>query len=204
MEEQIKQLVEKVSELYMRYGIRSVTMDDVARHLGISKKTLYGYVKDKKELVELSVEYHLNGHIKAEKELIQQKLSALDELLEGYRFAGEILKKTNPSYQYDLQKYYPHLCENFNRFKRENLFNIIRKNLLKGIEEGVYRKEINVDIIAKMHAFRHFKSDDFNQEDLELFMNKDAFKEIFLYHIHAILNDKGREILKQKKFFDQD
>lgn len=203
MEEQTKQLVEKVSELYMRYGIRSVTMDDVARHLGISKKTLYAHVKDKKELVKLSVQYHLQEHIEAEKELIRQNLNALDELLEVYRFVGEILKKANPSYQYDLQKYYPYLCENFNQFKRENLFNIIRKNLLKGIKEGVYRKEINVDIIAKMHAFRHFKSDDFNQEDLELFINKNAFKEIFLYHIHAILNDKGREILKQKMFFEQ-
>lgn len=198
----MKNLVEKVSELYMRYGIKSVTMDDVARHLGISKKTLYLYVKDKKELVELSVNHHLEKNIEAEKNLRDKKLSAIDELLEVYRFAGEMIKDVNPSYQYDLQKYYPYLCDRFNQFKRENLFEIIKGNLIRGISEGVYRKEINVEIIAKMHAFRHFKSDDINREDVELMMHKETFKEIFLYHMHAIINDKGREILKQKNFFE--
>lgn len=202
MDEHVKNLVEKVSELYMRYGIKSVTMDDVARHLGISKKTLYLYVKDKKELVELSVNHHLEKNIEAEKNLRDKKLSAIDELLEVYRFAGEMIKDVNPSYQYDLQKYYPYLCDRFNQFKRENLFEIIKGNLIRGISEGVYRKEINVDIIAKMHAFRHFKSDDINREDVELMMHKETFKEIFLYHMHAIINDKGREILKQKNFFE--
>lgn len=198
----MKNLVEKVSELYMRYGIKSVTMDDVARHLGISKKTLYLYVKDKKELVELSVNHHLEKNIEAEKNLRDKKLSAIDELLEVYRFAGEMIKDVNPSYQYDLQKYYPYLCDRFNQFKRENLFEIIKGNLIRGISEGVYRKEINVEIIARMHAFRHFKSDDINREDVELMMHKETFKEIFLYHMHAIINDKGREILKQKNFFE--
>lgn len=202
MDEHVKNLVEKVSELYMRYGIKSVTMDDVARHLGISKKTLYLYVKDKKELVELSVNHHLEKNIEAEKNLRDKKLSAIDELLEVYRFAGEMIKDVNPSYQYDLQKYYPYLCDRFNQFKRENLFEIIKGNLIRGISEGVYRKEINVEIIARMHAFRHFKSDDINREDVELMMHKETFKEIFLYHMHAIINDKGREILKQKNFFE--
>lgn len=203
MEEQLKNVIEKVSELYMRYGIRSVTMDDVSRHLGISKKTLYSYVKDKRELVELTVKNHLSKNTEAEKNLENQNLGAIDELLEVYRFAGEMIRDVNPSYQYDLQKYYPHLCDQFNQFKRENLFKIIKNNLNKGIKEGVYRQEMNVELIARMHAFRHFRSADVDQEDIEFLMKKDSFKEIFLYHTHAIINDKGREILKQKKFFDQ-
>jgi len=203
MEEQLQNIIEKVSDLYMKYGIRSVTMDDVSRHLGISKKTLYSYVKKKKELVELTVKHHLNKNYEAEKNLLNQNLSAIDELLEVYRFAGEMIKDVNPSYQYDLQKYYPYLCDQFNQFKRENLFNIIKSNLKKGIEEGVYRKEMNVETIARMHAFRHFRSGDVDQEDIEFLMKRDSFKEIFLYHTHAIINDKGREILKKKKFFDQ-
>jgi len=202
MEEQLQNIIEKVSELYKRYGIRSVTMDDVSRHLGISKKTLYSYVKDKKELVQLSVKNQLDKNIQAEKELKKLNLSAIDELLEVYRFASEMIKDANPSYQYDLHKYYPHLCDQFNQFKSDNLFKIIKSNLEKGKEEGVYRKEMNVDIIAKMHAFRHFRSEDKDREDIELLMKRESFKEIFLYHIHAIINDKGREILRQKKFFD--
>jgi len=202
MEEQLQNIIEKVSELYMKYGIRSVTMDDVSRHLGISKKTLYSYVKDKKELVELTVKNHLEKNFKAEKDLKSQKLSAIDELLEVYRFAGEMIKDVNPSYQYDLQKYYPYLCDQFNHFKRENLFHIIKSNLEKGIKEGVYRQEMNVEIIARMHAFRHFKSGNVDQDDIEFMMKREAFKEIFLYHTHAIINQKGREILKEKKFFE--
>lgn len=203
MEEQLNNIIDRVSDLYMRYGIRSVTMDDVSRHLGISKKTLYSYVKDKRELVELTVNNHLNKNFKAEADLKRQNLNAIDELLEVYRFAGEMIKDANPSYQYDLQKYYPHLCDKFNQFTKENLFHIIKNNLEKGIKEGVYRQEMNVELIARMHAFRHFRSEDLDRENIEFLMKKDSFREIFLYHTHAIVNNKGREILKQKKFFDQ-
>jgi hypothetical protein len=130
-------------------------------------------------------------------------LSAIDELLEVYRLAGEMIKDVNPGYQYDLQKYYPHLCDQFNQFNKENLFNIIKRNLKKGIKEGVYRKEMKVELIARMHAFVNFRTNNIDQDDIEFFMKKDTFKELFLYHTYAILNNKGREILKQKNIFNQ-
>lgn len=203
MDEQLKNIVDKVSVLYQRYGIRSVTMDDVSRHLGISKKTLYTYVKDKEELVELTIQRQIDSHCEFGKELEKKNLSALDEILEVYAMAAEIMKNINPSYQYDLRKYYPHICENFQKYKREKLLITIKNNLKRGKEEGIYRKEINEEIIARMHTSRHFSMTELEPEEIALMSTNDSYKEIFFYHIHAIINDKGRDILKQKELFDQ-
>ena len=201
MEDQLKNIIEKVESLYMRYGIRSVTMDDVARQLGISKKTLYTYVKDKRELVELVVEEQFKKQKESDACLRNKNLSALDEILEVYHMAAKIIKEINPSYQYDLKKYYPHLCDKFMNHKRDNVYISIKSNLIKGKEEGVYRADLDEEIIARMHASRHFSLMDMEQEEVAFFVENNTFKELFIYHIHGILNDKGREILNQKNFF---
>lgn len=203
MEEQLKNIVEKVSALYQRYGIRSVTMDDVSRHLGISKKTLYSCVKDKEELVALTIQLQVEDHKAMEENLKSRNLGALEEIMEIYTKVAEVMKNMNPSYQYDLRKYYPHLCDNFLKYKRENLFHVIKSNLQRGKGEGIYRAEINEEIIAHMHTSRHNSMNDMEPEEIAFLVGNDAFKEIFFYHIHAIINDKGREILKEKKFFEQ-
>ena len=200
MDDTRKNLVEKVGLLYLRYGIKSVTMDDVARHLGISKKTLYSIVKDKNELVSLTVQGQIEEHKQQDKELKALNLSALDEMLIVFKTVSEILQNLNPSYQYDLNKYYPHLCNQFMSFKKEQLYNNIRENLIQGKKEGIYRQELNENIIARMNTDRNIAM--FGESDeLHTWFTKETFKEVFFYHMHAILNENGRNKLKQKNFF---
>ncbi len=201
MEENLKNIIEKVSELYHQYGIKSVTMDDVSRHLGISKKTLYSYVKDKKELVEMTIEAQLSHHELMEKELCEQNLDALEEMHVVYSLARELMKKMNPSYQYDLQKYYPMLCEKLSGFKKNHLHNKIKDNLIKGKKEGIYRADIDEEVLSRMHASQHGAMTNMTSEDIRYFSGKETFEELFKYHIHAILNDNGRKLLKQRNFF---
>lgn len=201
METPLHNIIEKVGAMFIRYGIKSVTMDDIARHLGISKKTIYSYVKDKNELVELVVNDQVTKHLDASAFPEDTKLSALDELLQVYKNAREMLMNTNPSYQYDLNKYYPQLCAKYSSFKKEHLFEKIKNNLIKGKNEGIYRAEINEDIIAHMHASRSFYADESSADDIALLMTPEAFRELFIYHMHAVLNGKGLELLKQKNFF---
>ncbi len=200
MEETLQNILEKVGGLYQRYGIKSVTMDDVARNLGISKKTLYTYVKDKNELVQLIVDGQIENHKQQDDELRALNVSALEEMLVVFKWVSEILNNLNPSYQYDLNKYYPHLSDKFMNFKKEQLFNNIKENLIKGKDEGIYRKEINEEIIARMNTDRNISMFSRNEE-IQNWHTKETFQEIFLYHMHAIINDKGRELLKQKNFF---
>jgi len=198
MDKTLKNIVDEVGRLYLRYGIRSVTMDDVSRHLGMSKKTLYTFVKDKDELVRLTVEAQIKEHQSLYDNLDSDKISALDEVYSVYIKVSKVFQELNPSYQYDLHKYYPQLCNKFMDFKKKQLFNSIKRNLLKGIEEGVYRKEIKVNIIAQMQVSHHVVSD---TDENNLWFNKETFQEVFLYHMHAIINDKGRKELKKKNFF---
>jgi AcrR family transcriptional regulator len=201
MSEEQKKLVEKVSALYLTYGIRSVTMDDVAKHLGISKKTLYAIVKDKDQLVRLVVDSQIEIHEQQDNELKKKNISALEEMLFVFKRVSELLRNMNPSYQYDMNKYYPDLSSEFINFKEKQLYNNIKENLKKGKREGIYRQEINVEIIARMNSERNlymFR----NNENMQSWITHDSFQEIFLYHIHAILNDKGRQLLKQIDLFN--
>jgi AcrR family transcriptional regulator len=198
MDEKLNNIIKEVGSLYLKYGIKSVTMDDVARHLGISKKTLYTYVKDKNELVRLTVEAQIAEHETLYEQMDSANVKALDEVYTVFIKVGQVFQELNPSYQYDLHKYYPQLCKEFMGFKKKQLFNSIKANLLKGIKEGVYRKEINVDIIAHMQVSHHVMDEN---EDENPWFNKETFEEVFLYHMHAILNEKGREELLKKNFF---
>ncbi len=203
MDDSKKILIEKASQLYMRFGIKSVSMDDIAKHLGISKKTLYLLVKDKNELVSLTIDNQLKLHKQIDEELRNKNLSSLEELYEVYKWVSELFKQLNPSFRYDLNKYYPILFENFMIKKKEQIYNNMKANLIKGKKEGVYRKEINEDIIALMHASRHHYIQKDLTSEASLLTNKETFEELFLYHIHAVLNDKGREELKTKKLFSK-
>ena len=201
MDENIKNIITKVAELYHQYGIKSVTMDDVSRHLGMSKKTLYSYVKDKKELVEMTIEAQLQHHKEVEEELCNQNLGALEELHVVYGVARELIRKLNPSYQYDLNKYYPMLCDKLSSYKKNHLYNKIKDNLVKGKNEGIYRAEIDEEVISRMHASQHTAMSNMKSDDIRFFSGKETFEELFKYHIYAILNDNGRELLKQRNFF---
>lgn len=201
METNLKNIVLKVGDLYRQYGIKSVTMDDVSRHLGISKKTLYSYVKDKRELVELTIEAQLQHHKMMEENLSNETAGALDELQLVYEFARKTLRGMNPSYQYDLNKYYPFLCERLMGFKKDYLYNKIKENLIKGKQENIYRAEIDEEIIARMHAAQQMSLSKLNREEAMYFSGQRIFEELFIYHVNAILNDNGRELLKQRNFF---
>src|ERR1035437_2884162 len=109
MNEELKNLLSKVRCLYMKYGIKSVTMDDVARELGISKKTLYQYVNDKNELVQKVVEMELDDKAEGFSKMNCSGLNAIEELFEVHKMIRQMLKDYNPSTEYDLRKYYPEL-----------------------------------------------------------------------------------------------
>ena len=185
-------ILEQVGRLYHRYGIKSVTMDDVAGHLGISKKTIYGFFRDKEDLLTqvLLFEHDRNcGFLTA---LENQKFNAIEELFEVYKMINAMFTNFNPSMEYDIRKYYPDLFLKIREIRRKRMFESVFNNLDKGKKEGLYRSELNSNIIAKLHVFRTenlYDNDMFTQEELTSFI---MFHEIFVYHIHGILNHDGR------------
>jgi AcrR family transcriptional regulator len=192
MEEKVNQILEKVRKLYHRYGIKSVTMDDVASHLGISKKTLYEYFKDKEDLVKQVLLQEQEQINEIFKEIIQKKLNAVEELFEVYKMINGMFQEYNPSMEYDIRKYYPDIFNWVKEIRRKRMYTTAFNNMLKGKREGLYRKDLNASVIARLHVSRTealITNDIFSMEELTSFK---VFQEIFIYNLQGILSHEGR------------
>jgi AcrR family transcriptional regulator len=139
----------KAEELFMQYGIRSVSMDDIANNLGMSKKTLYQYYADKDELVDAVVESHISG---IQSDCVSCRKDARDAVHEIFITMERILveiSNMNPMVLYDLEKFHFKSYQRFREHKDKFLAQVIRNNIEWGIREELYRPEINIDIMTK-------------------------------------------------------
>ena len=136
-------------DLVMKYGIRSVSMDDIATALGISKKTIYLYYADKDELVLAVVSDVIR---KSELDCDRDKKAsenAIHEIFLAMEMVVEMFTTMNPSIIYDMHKYHPRAFAIFQKHKNEYIYNVMRQNLNRGINEGLYRAELNIEIMSK-------------------------------------------------------
>jgi TetR/AcrR family transcriptional regulator, cholesterol catabolism regulator len=139
----------KAEELFMQFGIRSVSMDDIANHLGMSKKTLYQYFADKDELVEAVVDGHIN---EVEGDCINCRRDAQDAIHEIFLTMEHIMeefKNMNPMLVYDLEKFHYKAYQRFKNYKDKFLLQIIRNNIEWGIKDELYRADLNIDVLSK-------------------------------------------------------
>jgi len=190
-------VIEKARELYYKYGIKSITMDDVAREMGISKKTLYQEVKNKTELVEKVIDFEIEKRTGEFKELDKSKLNAIEELFEVNRQINNVLEKHNPSMHYDLRKYYPDIFKRLHDSKQKRMLESLIKNLEKGKKEGLYRKEIDSEIIARLQVARAENVTESSCVPIKDYISRKFFSEIFIYHIRGIANSKGIKFLEE-------
>ena len=197
MNTEINNILEKVTAMYLRYGIKSVTMDDVARDLGISKKTLYLYFSDKNDLVKKVIDKEIERIHRGFNEIIRQNLNAIDEILEFNKMASRVIKTHSSTALYDLKKYYSDLHENIIRIWRENMYDMILKNLRKGKVQGLFRKDLNEEVIAKLHVSRLLVATDNDLFSHEELVSHEVAREMYIYHIHGIANARGLEILEK-------
>ena len=145
-----KQRIKKAAhDLVMQYGIRSVSMDDIAANLGMSKKTIYQCFKDKDELVEAVVDDIIDTNQYACKADIERSENAVHEIFLVMDMMAEMFKSMNPSILFDMQKYHPAAFLKFQKHRNDYIYNVCRQNLERGITEELYRTEINVDILAR-------------------------------------------------------
>jgi len=187
-------LFKKVSDLYNRYGIRSVSMDDVARELGISKKTIYQYVKDKEALVERVIMYELSEKRNFTED--DRSRNAIEDLFYLNSMIIKIIRETNPSKEYDLQKYHPTIYEKISELRRERTISHMKHNFRKGKEEGLYRTDLDEDILAKMYVMRMGKITHDDEISISEFTSEAFINEVFIYHIRGIASKKGIEFLE--------
>lgn len=150
--EQTDRILKGAEDLFLHSGIKSVTMDDIARHLGMSKKTIYQFYKDKNDLVIKLVRKKLEEDVRDIDEIMNGNGNVIEQMLEMMKCSGEILSKVNPVAIHDLQKYHPEGWELFKSFKGQFLVEKLEELLTKGKEQGYIRHEVDVRIIARMRV----------------------------------------------------
>lgn len=198
MNEELNNILEKVRHLYIRYGIKSVTMDDVSHELGISKKTLYQHVVDKNDLVEKVFELEINESAQHFECCFKAPSNAIEQLLDVHKWVVSRMKEYSPVSDYDLRKYYPDLYRKLQKVRRERMYDFVINNLRQGKKEGLYRADLDAEVIAKIHVSRIQ-----NTFDSDLLTNEEktslkVFYEFFVYHIRGIASEKGIALLEEK------
>lgn len=140
---------QKAHDLVMQFGIRSVSMDDIAGALGMSKKTIYQYFADKDELIEAVIKDRIEeSQLCCERDKANAK-DAVHEVFLAMEMMQELFQNMNPAVIYDMEKFHPKAFSHFTKHKHQFLYNVLSDNIERGIKEGLYRSEIDIDIIVK-------------------------------------------------------
>lgn len=189
-------ILNKATEMFLSLGFKSVTMDDIANEMGISKKTIYQHYATKPDLVKSvtlnlfnTISCGIDGICNADKNPIQ-------ELFDVKNFILKHIKDENSSPIYQLQKYYPKIHASLKQLQFEKMDDCVIDNLERGIKEGLYRSEIDTQIIGRIY-FAGMNS----IKDAELFpSNQFSLKnvqDIYLeYHLRGICTPQGIKILE--------
>lgn len=197
MNEKEKEIIDKAAELFLNLGIKSLTMTDIASRLGISKKTLYTVVSDKKDLVNKVIESKIaenNCEIDA---ACQKANNAIEELIEFSKIANDKIKIVHPSIFFDLQKFHPKAWATFEKFENCTMKELTKNNLERGKKEGLYRKDLNTDVIAPVYvSIMHglFKRPLTEQSGIS---NQEFYFQVFNYHIRGIASERGIQLINQ-------
>lgn len=181
--------------LFRRFGVKSVTMDDVAKEISISKKTLYKCFRDKESLVLSTVESHMRETEAAIDKIISTEPNAIEQfhLITTYLMSNQ--RKMSPSMLYDLKKYHPQSFELLEQHRSKHVVKHLLVNIELGQKSGLYHHDFHPEIIAKsfsMLSFHVFDSQELNSINIS---QDDLLIEIIKYHLRSISTSKGIETL---------
>jgi AcrR family transcriptional regulator len=189
----------KARDLMTRHGVKHVTMDDLASQLGISKKTIYQFYKDKEAVVMAVVNLELEEQsLKCQKSQDNAE-NAVHEMFMLLEDIQHMFKNMNPMTMNELAKYFPEAFARIQNHKDEFMHRIIKTNLIKGIEQGVYRNEIDPEILSIYRLETSFVP--FNTQ-LYPFSKFDVGKvtlQIIENFIYGVMSIKGIELMEKYK-----
>lgn len=194
-----EKILQASQELFFKYGIRSISMDDIAKHLSISKKTIYQFYKDKDEVVQLLIEGKCKGDLKYFENIHKDAANVIEEMFSVMKHLGKLMGEMNPTMFYDLQKFHSDTWNTIKEFREEHIVKMVEEMLTRGIKQGLIRPDINSKILARMRMAQVemgfnpsiYPPDKFKILDVQL-----ATLEHFLYGICTL---KGHKLINKYK-----
>jgi AcrR family transcriptional regulator len=173
-------------ELFLKAGIKSVTMDDIAKHLGMSKKTIYQFFRDKNELVIALVQKKLKEDEQQMEDIVSNSGNVIEGMINMMKCSEDIFSRINPIVIHDIQKYHPEAWKQFQNFKSGVIVQTLEELLIKGIEQGYIRPDTDVKIIARMRMIQvemGFDTSIFPHSEFNVWRVQQQFHEHFNYGI---------------------
>ncbi|HMG08504.1 MAG TPA: TetR/AcrR family transcriptional regulator [Mucilaginibacter sp.] len=196
---QIERIIQGSEELFLRAGFKSITMDDIAKHIGMSKKTIYQFFKDKNELVTTLVKKKLKDDENQINDIISKSENVIEEMINMMKCSEDVFSRINPIVMHDLQKYHPEAWAQFQKFKAEILISTLEELLTKGMKQGYIRTDIDVKIIARMRVSQielGFNTEIFPVAEFNTWKVQVQFLDHFNYGICTL---KGYKLLNHYK-----
>lgn len=192
-----KQIMRRAESLFMRYGIKSVSMDDIARELGISKKTLYQFFENKEDLITKTIESHLHDEVCDMDRIVNHANNALEEIMLLARHVIGQFQELTSSVVYDLKKYYPEAWNLIDQMQRDHVYKSILNNLQRGITEGDYRSDLDPEIMARLHVGSLYLPIDHTLFPIREFQPDQVFKEYIYHFVRGVASEQGLEKINQ-------
>lgn len=192
-----EKILEIASEMFLNLGFKSVTMDDIANEMGISKKTIYQHFENKTKLVEATTDYVFHFVCEGIDCIRAENNNPIAELFQINTFIKQLLKNEKASPQHQLQKYYPKIYKKLDENKFLNIHKCVISNLKKGIEMGLYRDSINPEIIGRFYFLGATGIKDQDLFPLDNYTPNELVDLFLEYHLRGIVTKKGeKELIK--------
>jgi hypothetical protein len=190
-------IISKATEMFLKLGFKSVTMDDIACEMCISKKTIYKYFCNKELLIAEGTEIIHNKIHTVIDTIISRNFNAIEENFEIRKMFREMFKSTDTSPVYQLKKHYPEIYEKLIASEIEDCTAVFSQNIQKGIAQELYRNGIEIDAFVKFYYTLIFNINETTQREHEVFKLEMQALE---YHTRALATPKGiLELEKQLK-----
>lgn len=184
-------IIKECTRLFMTEGIKSITMDDVSKHLAISKKTLYKYFSNKTTLLTAVINYKISQEKNEYHALMNQKLNAIEKLSTFNKAIYASYKNTREIVRNDLQYHYADLHQLFKEKKRKMMYDIILNNIEQGKKEGLYRNDIIAEAAAQIYINHTSEIHSKHFNDCSMLPERDLFKIIFEYSLRSMATPEG-------------
>lgn len=197
MEDQEKDIIWRALELFFRNGIRSMTMDELARGLGVSKKTLYRFVSNRNEMVQKGMDLFLSSTLMEIESIKGQAQDPIEELVLIDRMMSNRLCNIQSSVIFDLERYHPQVYREMMTKRKSLMVSQTSDNIRRGIAQGLYRSGIHPEHVAEFHysTMLWITSPDLMQQ--AGYNITEVLRESLLYHIHGLATDRGLALLQQ-------
>lgn len=197
MEDLHKPLLLRIRDLLFLYGTKSITLDDIASRMGISKKTIYSCCPDKKNLVDRIVVDYLSSH-RAEAERVRaESRHAIDEVLQMARLARARMEQVSPAFLFDLNKYYPEIWARFEQYRTHEIFGQVVDVIKRGQQEGLFRTDLDTEIVAAMHLQHIRLLTEPGQQPRPERPVGDLIRHIISIFLQGIVTRKGLDVMSQ-------